>query len=69
MQQLAYHAVAAKDRSVEVCLWKGFLERSAVYYFYRCKLDFVKRSDNESAEQSANGGEKAITTGGYVDSK
>jgi len=68
-QQLAYHPVAAKDKTVEVRLWKGIPGKSAVYSFYRCKLYFVKKSDNKSAAQSAHRGEKRITTCGYVDSK
>ena len=67
VQQLAYHYVAAKSKTVEVRLWKGVPGKSAVYKFQPCKMKFVKISDNRSAAKPTIKGEKAVTPCRYID--
>ena len=67
MQQLAYHYVAAKSKTVEVRLWKGVPGKSTVYKFQPCKMKYVKKSDNRSAGKPTNKGEKAVTPCGQID--
>ena len=50
-QQLAYHPVAAKDKTVEVRLWKGVIGRYTVYSRRRSELEIVKIHDNAAVEQ------------------
>ena len=69
LQQLAYHPVAAKDKTVEVRLWKGVPGRHTVYSRRRSKVKSVKIYDNAAVEQLGDTEEYVISTGAYLASE